>query len=325
MTRIGRPRLHSTTWSMKSSVPWSAQWRSSNTSTTVPLAAIRSKNVRHAANSSSRESAAAPSTPSRTSSADSIQRRSASSVTHGRRSRRASPGSSPRRRSRRGPRALRTISPSAQNVIPSPYAGERPGVPADRLDDAVEVLRELPQQAALARARDADDGHDAGAPLARPCAWNEVLEQPELAVAPDERRLEPVAAPAAAALGHDADRPERRHRRRLALEHLLARRLVRDRLVRRRARSTRRRAPCPAGRPTGAATAVLTMSPATIPWFVAPSVTAASPVSTPARALEPAAERPAPRRRGRAPRGPRVRRRSRGRSACPTRPSPRRR
>ena len=33
--------------------------------------------------------------------------------------------------------------------------------------------------------------------------------------------------------------------------------------------------------------AVLTRSPATMPWFVAPRVTAASPVSTPARAWMP--------------------------------------
>ena len=39
---------------MKSSRPASAQWRSSNRRTTGPLAAIRSKNVRQALNSSSR-------------------------------------------------------------------------------------------------------------------------------------------------------------------------------------------------------------------------------------------------------------------------------
>ena len=36
---------------------------------------------------------------------------------------------------------------------------------------------------------------------------------------------------------------------------------------------------------------MLTMSPATMPWLVAPSVTAASPVRTPARAWMPGAER----------------------------------
>jgi hypothetical protein len=105
---------------MKSSVPGSAQWRSSNTSTTVPLAAIRSKNVRHAENSSSRAIGVAASSPRSTSSAVSIHRRSDSSGTHrsiawatftrvvGSSSVSASPA------------RLRTISPSAQNVMPSP-------------------------------------------------------------------------------------------------------------------------------------------------------------------------------------------------------------
>ena len=38
--------------------------------------------------------------------------------------------------------------------------------------------------------------------------------------------------------------------------------------------------------------AVFTMSPATIPWFVAPSVTATSPVSTPALAGTPGPSAP---------------------------------
>ena len=42
------------------------------------------------------------------------------------RRRRCAPASSPRRRSRSSPARLRTISPSAQKLIPSPYAGERP-------------------------------------------------------------------------------------------------------------------------------------------------------------------------------------------------------
>ena len=53
---------------------------------------------------------------------------------------------------------------------------------------------------ALARAGDPDDGHDPRPSLA-PVRVDEVLEQPELAVAADERRLELVAPPAAAALG----------------------------------------------------------------------------------------------------------------------------
>ena len=51
-TKIGSSRDHSTRWSMKSSVPESAQWTSSKTSATVPLPASASKNARHAPNSS---------------------------------------------------------------------------------------------------------------------------------------------------------------------------------------------------------------------------------------------------------------------------------
>ena len=78
----------------------------------------------------------------------------------------------------------------------------------------------------------------------------------------------------------------------------------------------RRRAP----RPIGACDAVLTRSPATMPWFVAPSVTAASPVSTPARAWIPGPK--AANRVDQLERGPHgcARRRPPGRSALPRRP-----
>ena len=103
-------------------------------------------------------------------------------------------------------------------------------MPEDRLDDAVEVLRQLPDEPTLARAGDADDGHDPGSPLPTSCV-EQVLEQAELAVAAEERRLELVAPSAATALGDDADRAECRHRRFLALEDLLPRRFEGDRLV----------------------------------------------------------------------------------------------
>ena len=60
-------------------------------------------------------------------------------------------------------------------------------------------------------------------------------------------------------------------------------------------RAPRRRAPSPARPRTGGATAVLTRSPATMPWPVAPTVTAASPVRTPARRLESARSSPSAR------------------------------
>ena len=125
-SRMGWPSDHSAMWSMKSRRPWSAQWMSSKTSTVVPCALTRSKNVRHAANSSSRSSVRTSSRPSRPSSFGSIQRRSASSGTY------ASSAAAILARVVTGsslsasPARLRTISPRAQKVMPSPYAGERP-------------------------------------------------------------------------------------------------------------------------------------------------------------------------------------------------------
>ena len=122
----GSPRVQSSTWSMKSSKPGSAQCRSSNTSAVVPWAAIRSKNVRHDANSSSEPPGGRSPTPSSASRPTSIQRRSSSSGTKvamvSRTLRRVVASSSPWT----SPQRYRTMSPSAQKVMPSPYAGERP-------------------------------------------------------------------------------------------------------------------------------------------------------------------------------------------------------
>ena len=60
----------------------------------------------------------------------------------------------------------RTISPSDQNVIPSPYDGDRPSCQKIALDEAVEVLLELPGQPALADAALAGDGHEPDPALA---------------------------------------------------------------------------------------------------------------------------------------------------------------
>ena len=201
--------------------------------------------------------------------------------------------------------------------------GRSPAVPEDRLDDPVEVLRQLPDEPALAGSGHADDGHDPRSSLATGRV-EQVLEQAELAVAAEERRLELVAPSAAAAFGDDTDGAECRHRRFLALEDLIARRFECDRLVggafggladqhgsglrdrlqpRRRvdqvardhALVRRAERHCRfAGQDAGAGTDA----------------------------------RPEGLDRGDDDRGPRglpARRRSRGRSACPTRPSPRRR
>ena len=60
-----------------------------------------------------------------------------------------------------------------------------------RVGDRVDVLLEFPCEAGLADARLAGDKHQAGASLLR-SGVEELLHQPQLAVAPDERRFEPV-------------------------------------------------------------------------------------------------------------------------------------
>ena len=65
-------------------------------------------------------------------------------------------------------------------------------VPVDGLDDAVDVLQELPGEAALADAGRPGDRHEPRAALAGGRV-EQVLEQPQLVVAADERRLEAVA------------------------------------------------------------------------------------------------------------------------------------
>ncbi len=109
---------------MKSSRPSSAHCRSSKTRITTPFSAIRSKKTRQAANSDSRSgrsSASDASTrPSSCRRRGSIQRRSASSATHSSSEAvsfaRAAVGSSASVIVAR----LRTISASAQKLMPSP-------------------------------------------------------------------------------------------------------------------------------------------------------------------------------------------------------------
>ena len=159
----------------------------------------------------------------------SIQRRSTASGTYRASAaailRRVVGWSSPSARSAR----LRTISPRAQNVMPSPYAGRPALVPVDIADQAVDVLLELPGEARLAGAGLSGDRHEAqtAIPLR---GVQQVLEQPELLIAAHERRLEALGAADAAQLAHDAQRPPRGHRRGLALDQVLTRRLVGDAL-----------------------------------------------------------------------------------------------
>ena len=100
-------------------------------------------------------------------------------------------------------------------------------MPVDRLEDAVDVLEELPGEAALPDSRLAGHGDQAGLPLATR-GVEEVLQEPKLVVAAHERRLDALAPVGAAALGNDAEGPVGGHRGELALERLLPGRLEGD-------------------------------------------------------------------------------------------------
>ena len=316
---------------MKSSRPSSAHWRSSKTRTAVPLARDpleegppRREQLLAAARRRRLEAEQGEQRAARSSAARPRRSRTRSSVAA---TARAVVGSSS---ASAIPARRRTISPSAQNVMPSPYEGDRPRCQQIVLDHAVEVLLELPGEPALADAGLADDRHEPGAPLARRRV-ELLLEEAQLVVPADERRprarrpgrRRPVRATT-------RDGAPRRHRRGLALEHLLAGRLEGDAPRRAPGGSPRRRGRCPAVRPDWRRVAVLTRSPATMPWLVAPTVTAASPVSTPARACSAWSPSRLPPSAGTASTrssaaGRPARRRPRGRPACPRRPSPRRR
>ena len=128
--------------------------------------------------------------------------------------------------------------PAADDLGQRPVAdavavGGRPAlVPEDRLDDAVEILLELPGEPALADAGLPDDRHQAGLAFAFR-GVEMVLERAQLLVAPDEWRLDRLAAPGTTATRHDGQGLPAGDGRGLALERLLADRLERDRTRRR--------------------------------------------------------------------------------------------
>ncbi len=78
-------------------------------------------------------------------------------------------------------------------------------MPVDRLGQPVDVLLELPGQARLADAGRPDDRHDPDPRLARRRV-EQVLEQAQLVVATDERRLERLGPAGPAPAGHDPQR-----------------------------------------------------------------------------------------------------------------------
>ena len=163
---------------MKSSVPGSAQWRSSKRRTTSRSPAIRSKNVRQALKSS----------PAPTSGASPIPRRTGGPARpvallalgdeagHRRRDLRAG---------RRRVVGLDEVRPAPDHLAEGPEGhalavrGRAALVPVDALDDAVDVLQELPGEAALADAALAGDRDEPDASLPRGRV-EEVLEEPEL-------------------------------------------------------------------------------------------------------------------------------------------------
>ena len=315
---------------MKSSSPSSAHWRSSNTRTTTPCSAMRSKKRRQAAKSDSRSGRSAPSLGSRPSSwsrRGSIQRRSASSGTH-----------SLERRCQPRPRGGRVVAvgdpdPAPDHLGECPEAdpdavGRRPAlVPVDDLGHAVEVLLELPDQPALADPALADDRDEPRPPLGTGREV-EVLEHPQLRSAADERRLELLDPARPAAPGDDPQRAVGRDRRGLALEQLLARRLEGDRvrcgLVGRLADEDgpRRRHRLEARRGVDE---VAGDHPLVRRAEGHRRLAGQHAGAQPELRADLVARGPRPRRPGRARCGPRARRRPRRRSGRPTRPSPRRR
>ncbi len=123
-------------------------------------------------------------------------------------------------------------------------------VPPHGLDQAVDVLEELPSQPRLADPGRADDAHEACPALARR-GVEEVLEQAEFVVAAHERGLERVRTVAAADLGDHPKGPPGGDRTGLALERLLTGRLERDGLAGRALGSLTHEHGPGAARPTG--------------------------------------------------------------------------
>ena len=111
---------------------------------------------------------------------------------------------------------------------PAPIRRRAPVVPVDGLDQAVDVLQELPGEPALADAALAGDRDEPHAAVPRRRVV-EVLEQPQLVVSPHERSLDRPRATAPTPLGDHAQGAPGGHGRRLPLEKLVARLLERDR------------------------------------------------------------------------------------------------
>ena len=105
-------------------------------------------------------------------------------------------------------------------------------VPVDVLGQPVDVLPQLPHQARLADPGDAGHVHQPRPPLPTG-GVQQLLDQAQLLVPADERRLRAPPAPGATALADDTDRAPGRHRLLLALQRQRLDRHERDRPGRR--------------------------------------------------------------------------------------------
>ena len=262
---------------MKSSRPWSAQWRSSKTSTVGAAVGDPLEErppggeqlLRAAVVASPRPSSAAAGLDPRRSSASGRYRRASAAsfarATSARRTRRSGPGRGPSRRAprRRGPRRRPATGPGASrssSTRPSMYFSSSQ---ASRLLPIPAIPRIETSRARRSRA----------------VAWSSSLSRRSSSSRPTNGpRGGSSGRPAAA--GDDPRRAPGRDRQLLAPELLVA-------------DAARRRSPMP--RPNGrladedgprlartdwSRDAVFTRSPATMPWPSAPSATAASPVIT---------------------------------------------
>ena len=170
-----RARLHSSRWSMKSSRPESAKWRSSKTRTTGrcrgdPLEERPPRAEQLLASRCPARCRAGPAAPARS---------SAARPRRGRARRRVAATfarvSSPRRRSRAGRPGARTISPSAQKVMPSPYAGDRPSCHQTVSTRPSRYFRNSQASRLLPMPAGPDDATRGAHALSRPVAWNRSL------------------------------------------------------------------------------------------------------------------------------------------------------
>ena len=196
-------------------------------------------------------------------------------------------------------------------------------MPVQHLHETVDPLEQLPGETRLADAGDPGDREEPR-PRSAPVARTSSLIERSSSWRPTNGGsiASPRPAPPRSPRTRSAPRLDRLV---LALQREVADLLERDRAAG-RGPWTRRRGRC-RPRPSIGAEAVFTRSPATIPCEVAPTVAAASPVRTPARARSASTLVRGSRRlrAGRAPPGPRARRRPRWPTASPRPPSRRRR